>query len=334
MQINPFASRLDNNFIGYVAFEIDQDFSKAVDNYNRNRFQVALDKNISQALNLDQKKVIDLPEIQKDGFTYFIQQSNSRIEFDIGLILNHKLKLNGIETTLEKQLNHDLVGATPFNIFNLLMDTSNASDAFVADPQSTRVLIAALLTLESGYESLGLLKLCLLQCKEDVAQINRERLKLRINSQTEKCLDAVNEQERSIQYFKNWGQVYYLRQAIDPNFKVTYDFLTNMSNLSDNKSAEINKKAFDSDFTTRGNCIDMIRGTYMLRIREIIGFTSDRYVADNDAISFCANIDKLKGCLSNFYSNAKFIENSSRESYQKNYQINPPKVPYVNAIEK
>jgi hypothetical protein len=103
-EVNPFVSKADTHFKEYLAFEINNDLQKAVDEYNSKRKNPALNQLHLKILKLDQKKIKELPPIIKKDSYYLMEYKNQAIKFDSQLILLGLITINGKEIKISSEV--------------------------------------------------------------------------------------------------------------------------------------------------------------------------------------------------------------------------------------
>ncbi len=349
-EMNPFVHKADTHFKEYLAFEINHDLQKAVDEYNNKRKNPDLNLLHLKILKLDQNKIKELPPIKKKDNYYLMEYRNQSIKFDARLILLGVITINGKEIKISSEVSRPKTTFLKNNsnrfslLINLLISNSIAEEvpsdylpcdekceAFKNSNEVTRTMLAGLLNLADGYEKLGLFHLCLLECKERVSNANRQKIRNRIKQQTAECEKNIEMQANSIDSYDRYKDFSYLKQINDTEFKQTHDLITKMSKLQKDKDVgDTLDSAFDSDMAGRKSCFDIVRGTYMLLAHDLFALSTEKEKANEDARAFCAEIDGLKKCLAVFHTQAKSIEGTSKREYKKVFKFEPPKVPDIN----
>lgn len=336
-KLNPFLAKADKRFNEYLTYEMKVDMQKAMEEYNANRKKVEINDETLKKIKLNKDKVKELPPIRYENPIYIIEYKKTKIEFNAAMIFKGTFKLNGNILHFDEAklaMSSEDMDTKFSRMLMYLIESANAGEQFVADPESTKILIAALLVYGNGYEKLGLFHACMLDCKMKVANANRDRVKQRIQSQIDSCESSVEKQNDSINTYRRYDDVAYLNQISDSDFKSTYELLKSMSKIESKKEAAgINDSAFDDDLSNRGDCYRIVRGTFT-GWSTLYRTSIEIDQVGNEAKAICESIERMKSCLSSFHENAKYIENSSRGYYKKNFKYDPPAVPVIRTIDK
>lgn len=340
---NPYVSKnMETHTTEFLAFEIAKDFQNAISEYNTNRKNLkTLLSNIESQIyrskfenNLKNKN--ELPEIIKSDEGYVIKNASSEIRFSIDLILKNQFYFNGKLYSLDptsKKYKPALFSLYLNRMIDLLLTQSIAGEAFIADTESTRLLIAAIIALDGTFEKIGML--CMLSCKENISKINAKKLIAKISEHKKKCEKSLDDQKESFDQYNRTKDIdNILLLSIESDFEKTKNLLEKMSEV---QKKVIDKTIVSSSFEsgmTQKTCFAQIRSTYRMFITNANLATDQKAELDQQASDTCAAIGELKTCLSDVHAQSTMIYNSTKREYKEKVKQDPAKVPTIDGISK
>lgn len=333
-------ANIESHLPEFLAMEMTKDIRESIVEYNLNRnnpefFAARItDPKVLKLFNRSTRKIA-LPEIkQKNELYWMIQAGKDTIEFNSELFLKKRFYLNGQAKTLEAE---DLIatGASSirFPFFNLIIaeavaqsDEDEEFNNAYKNLDTTKVLMAAIIALDSSFKSRGVLDK--IPMMNDVADINAKNLVKKIegyNAQCEENLQAQNAMMKApnsdwnnLGSMDRYSMMRALRDTADPAYQNTLALIRKMAAENAGSSYERDKKLEGTFIAEKkaNSCEAMLKNVFEESKNKanklsylIDGGNSAKVAAANHP---CTKMAQLKVCLSRFATQASSINDFVR----------------------
>jgi len=339
----------------FLAMEITKDMRESIAEYNLHRKDPAYfaarikDPGVLKLYNQNTRKIA-LPEIkQKNELYWMMKAGKNTVEFSAELFINKKYYLNGVEKILSSgDLTASIDSKTwKYTIFNLMIDQAVADDdedfaVAYKDLDSTKVLMASIIALDSSFKSRGVLDK--IPMMNDVADINAKNLVKKIESYNKECEENLSAQDSMMRApnsdwsnmgsLDRWSMMKSLKETADPSYQHTLALIRKIA-AENSASSYQREKKLEETFNTekKPSCEATLANIYeesknkTNRLAAYIdGGNSAKVAAANHP---CTKMAQLKVCLSKFATQAASINDFVRRknSDAKEAGVQPYDVP-------
>ncbi len=332
-------ANIEEHLPEFLAMEFTKDMRESIAEYNLHRKDPAYfaarikDPGVLKLFNQNTRKIA-LPEIkQKNEMFWMMKAGKNTVEFNAELFLNGRYFLNGEAKTLS---NGDLTASIDQRdwkkiVFNLMLDQAVADDdedfdAAYKDLDSTKVLMASIIALDTSFKSRGVLDK--IPMMNDVADINAKNLVRKIESYNSECEENLKAQDtmmrgprsdwNNLGTLERYSMMRSLKETADPAYQHTLTLIRKIAAENTASSYQREKKLAETFNTekkatceaTLANIFEESKNKTNRLAAYIDGGNSAKVAAANHP---CTKMAQLKVCLSKFATQASSINDFVRK---------------------
>jgi hypothetical protein len=247
---------------------------------------------------------------------YTVSLKNIKLQFDSTMLLKKSFLLDGQMTKFKSSSELASLLSKKVSWVNLIIDSAYAS--FESDPETTRLLLASVISLNNIFEKTGMT--CMVSC--DQVKINFQKLLNKLVDYNNACEEALAVQYAS---FERGKKIDYLANVsligdptfteglkIDELFKAMNYMAVKKSEISSNLKSKLYNE-LDEKTCEKQMMPFMKNGLFHLKRLTKYG-SSDSETVDTSTVAYvCGGMDQIKSCMNDLYKNNVTISQTMRQ---------------------